>query len=74
MISNEVPHLKEQLIKSNKQFEVEQKEKKLKKQKQARQNHALKITEHKVAECIKSDTGFLKNNPHLISLLIPRKR
>ena len=48
------------------QLEIEKKNKKLK---QTRQAHALKITELKVAESIKSDPGFLKDNPHLISLL-----
>ena len=44
-------------------------ERKVRKQKQARQIHALKIPELEVAQSIKSDPGFLRSNPHLISLL-----
>ena len=66
VLRKELPILQEKLKKSSKQLEAERKNKK---QKLARQTHALRITEQKVAESIRSDPTFLSNNPHLIALL-----
>ena len=65
-IQTELPLLKEQVTKLSKQLEVEKKDKALK---QNRVTRAMQITEHRVAEAIKSDYTFLTDNPELLSLL-----
>ena len=62
----ELPQLREQLRKVTKQLEVEKQDKK---NKVSRASRAVKITEQRVAEAIKSDFGFLTNNPQILSLL-----
>ena len=65
-LRSELPDLKEKLKKMTKQLDAEQKDKA---QKDSRVSRAIKITEHRVAEAIKSDYTFLTDNPQMISLL-----
>ena len=65
-LQKDLPALKESLVKVTKQLEVEKKEKSLKETRVAK---AMDITEHRIAEAIKSDFSFVVDNPQLIALL-----
>ena len=65
-LSSELPELKEQVTKLTKQLEAEKKDKALK---ESRVSKAMRITEERVAEAIKTDYTFLVDNPQLITLL-----
>ena len=65
-LQGQLPSLQEELLKTKKEMEA------MHKSQQIKTNlfrQAAQVTEHKVAETIKSDPSFLTNNPHLIPLL-----
>ena len=65
-LCRELPELKEQVMKLTKQLEVEKKDKALR---ENRVSKAIKMTEHRIADAIKTDYSFLVDNPQLITLL-----
>ena len=62
-LKTELPELNENYMKLTKQLDVEKKEKA---QKESWVSRAMKITELRVAEAMKSDYAFLSDNPELI--------
>ena len=65
-LQGQLPSLQEELLKTKKEMEAMQKSQQIKTN---LFRQAAQVTEHKVAETIKSDPSFLTNNPHLIPLL-----
>ena len=66
VLKEQLPAMQEELLKTRKEMEAMLKAQNIKSN---IFRQAAQVTEHKVAETIRTDPGFLTNNPHLIPLL-----
>jgi septal ring factor EnvC (AmiA/AmiB activator) len=65
-LQSELPHLQESLTKTKSRLNAIQK---TVKQREKQINHATAITEKRLAEAVTLDPSYMKDNPHLVTLL-----